>query len=506
MKPQNVLWVLAALFIGVFMENLDHTVMTTIMPTVVAKIGGMEYFYWVISVYLITSTIFIPIFGKLADQYGKKPFLIIGFATFIVSSALSANAETMGQLIAYRALQGLGAAPLMPIAFSLIFELVIPEKRGKMQGGLASVSTVSMLLGPMVGSLLAEHFSWQWVFWLNVPFGVAALLFIVTFYKEQRAIQPAFIDYKGAAALTLTIAPLMLGLEMGGKEYAWISWQTVSLFGLSGIFALLFLRIEIRAQEPIIALNMFNRKVFSSTVIGFLQGIVAIAVMNYIPFYIQGVMGGTASTVGTFGTYLVVAMMLGVGMGGHLLSRISARTIIFACILVISAGLFMLTGLDADTGKTYFTVAIALVGLGIGPLMPTTTLLAQTSVSKEHTTSVTSLVTFFRNIGTAIGTSLLAVIVNRQVSKSIDDILENPGYLSNKQAEWLQDPNIVVDLQLQALIPEQALHLLRQGLSTGIMQAFIVAIGAVWLMSVFGYMAGKERLAPSRERKQFKFH
>ncbi|WP_164472590.1 DHA2 family efflux MFS transporter permease subunit [Cohnella candidum] len=505
MKSTNVAIVLAALFIGVFMENLDHTIMATAVPSVVAQLGGMNVFPWVFSVYLLTSTIFIPVFGKLADQFGKKPFLLIGFSTFVLASVLSANAESIGQLIAYRALQGLGAAPLMPIAFSMIFDLVKPERQGKIQGLFAAVNGLSLILGPIIGAYLTDHFSWHWVFWINVPFGVAAAIMISLFYKEGKGHRSkGAIDYIGAALLVCAISPLMVALVMGGRDFAWASWQIITLFGVSAFFVYLFLRTEGRAKEPIIALDLFNKKVVSSVVIGALQGIVMIAVMVYIPFYIQGVMGGTVTHVGTILTHMIVAMILGTGIGGHLLEKVPARTIIWLSVVWIGIGGYMLTQIDPQTSDIYFFVAMLFMGLGLGPLFPTTTLLAQTSVSHHQTTSATSLLSFFRNIGMAVGSSLLAALVNNQLTKSASTI--DTVNISSTQMDSLKDPNLLMDPALQQTVPDQALHILQHGMGTGILHVFAVSVAAALIIFLFGFMAGKSRLVMPHGSKKIGFH
>lgn len=505
MKSTHVKIILAALFIGVFMENLDHTIMATAVPSVVAQLGGMNVFPWVFSVYLLTSTIFIPVFGKLADQFGKKPFLLIGFSTFVVASVLSANAETIGQLIAYRALQGLGAAPLMPIAFSMIFELVKPERQGKVQGLFAAVNGLSLILGPIIGAYLTDHYSWHWVFWINIPFGVAAAIMISLFYKEEKGHRSkGSIDYAGAALLVCAISPFMIALVMGGRDFDWASWQIVTLFGLSAIFTYLFIRVERIAKEPIIALTLFKKKVVSSVVIGSLQGIVMIAAMVYIPFYIQGVMGGTVTHVGTILTHMIVAMIVGTGIGGHLLEKVPARTMIWISVVLIGIGGYMLTQIDPQTPDLYFFVAMLLMGLGLGPLFPITTLLAQTSVSQHQTTSATSLLSFFRNIGMAVGSSSLAALVNNQLTKSASTI--DTVNFSDAQMELLKDPNLLMDPTLQKTVPDQALHVLQHGMGAGILQVFAVSVAAAVIIFVFGFLAGKARLVTPHGSKKMGFH
>lgn len=503
----NVGAVIVALLLGVFMENLDHTIMATAIPTIVSDLSGMEIFSWVFSVYLLTSTIFIPVFGKLADQYGKKPFLLIGFATFVLASLLSANAETMGQLILYRSLQGMGAAPLMPIAFSMIFDLVKPEKQGHMQGLFAIVSGFSMIAGPIVGAYLTDNYGWQWIFFINIPLGVIATILILLFYKEQKVSKKASVDYAGTVLLVLAITPFMLGLVMGGKEFAWFSWQIIGLFAASLIFSYLFIRIEKTAKEPIISLQLFNRKVVSSTSISFLQGIVLIGVMTYIPFFIQGIWGGTATQVGNFITGMIIALMAGAAMGSHLMAKMSARALIVLSSILMAGSSFAFVQLEAASTSMYLLLSLLVMGLGMGPLMPLTTLLAQNAVAKEHTTSVTSLVSFYRNIGMAVGSSMLAIIVNSSLNSSMDTVAKDFANISPEIVARVGDPNLLLDGKLQAGIPQELINLMKTGLSIGISHVFIACLTVVALMMIFSLLAGKEKLVTqSNGQKKFGFH
>lgn len=229
-----------------------------------------------------------------------------------------------------------------------------------------------------------------------------------------------------------------------------------------------------------------------------------IAVMTYIPFYIQGVMGGTVTHVGTIVTHMVVALILGTGIGGHLLEKVPARTLVWVSVIFIGIGGYMLTQINAQTPDMYFFVSMLFMGLGMGPLFPVTTLLAQTSVSHHHTTSATSLLSFFRNIGMAIGSSLLAVIVNNQLMKSVSAI--DKGTISPAQMDLLKDPNLLMDPNLQSLVPSQALDILQTGLGTGILQVFSVTLGAALVMFLFSFLAGKSRLVTPHGSKKMGFH
>lgn len=306
--------------------------------------------------------------------------------------------------------------------------------------------------------------------------------------------------------MALTVAPLMFGLAMGGKEFAWGSWPIFALLGCAIWFGFLFVRIEHKSADPIIAIRLFNHKVVSSAGIGFLSGFVAIAVMTYLPFYVQGVMGSSASHVATMITGMIAALIVGTGIGSHLMPKVSVRAIMIGAATLLLAGVTMLSLIDAETTDLYFHTAMALVGLGTGPLFPTITLLAQSSVGPEHTTSVTSLLSFVRNIGMAIGSSLLAVVVNAQVTRAAERIGAQTDTFAPEQLKMLRDPNVLMDAHLQSLIPEPALLLLKDGLSLGIIQVFVVTVGAVLLLLLFGAFTGNERLAARSGGKKFGLH
>lgn len=503
-QKQFVGLIIFALGLGIFMENLDHTVMATAIPSVVADLGGMNQFTWVFSIYLLTSTIFIPVFAKLADMYGKKPFLLIGFATFVIASILSANASSMTELILFRGLQGMGAAPLMPIAFALIFEIVVPEKQGHMQGLFAIVNGASMIAGPLLGAFLVDHFTWHWIFLINIPLGVIAFLIIAFFYKETVTRQKGSVDYVGAALLVAALTPTMFALVTGGNKYAWTSITIHALFAIGLLFAILFIIAEKRALEPIISLHLFNRKMSSSTGISFLQGIVLVGVMTYIPLFIQGVIGGTATQVGNLITPLIIALMVGGAAGSHLMPKVATRSLVMASAVLMAVGAAILIPLNSTTSMWIVNVAMILIGMGLGPLMPLTTLLAQNSVSKEHTTSATSLITFFRNIGMAMGSSLLAVLINRSMSGAIDRAIP---LVNQQQTRIIQDPNFLMNSAMQSGISANVVDILKSGLNLGISQVFIACVSIIAIMFLIGLMAGKDKLVSHTEgKKKLGFH
>jgi len=487
-RPQRTGLVIAGLMLGLLMASLDNTIVSTAMPTVIAELGGMDIFSWVFSAYLLTSTAFIPIFGKLADLYGKKKFLLFGFVLFLIGSALSATAETMLQLIIYRAIQGLGAAPMMPIAFTMIFELMPPEKRGRMQGLFSAVFGISALAGPTVGAYFTDYVSWHWIFLVNLPIGFLAIFFIATAYQETLTRRAAKIDWLGSLTLLIAIIALLLGLTMGGNEYAWDSLPILALLGGAAVFTVLFLLVERRAEEPVIPLQLFNAGVTSSTLVSFLQGFVMIAAMTYIPLFITGVLGGSATNAGNLLTPMMVAMIVGTTAGGLTMSKLPFRVPMLFSALLTGVSAFFLTQIDATTSNGYMILWMCIMGFSFGPLMPVTMMLIQTSVAREHSGVATSLVSFFRNIGMTIGSSLLAVLVNNQFTSAVAGI---PGV----PAEQLpSDPQVLMSEQARSALPSDLLPLLQDGLSDGVVLVFLVSTGIAAVMFLLSFLAGKRRL------------
>jgi len=497
--------VIIGMLLGMLMASLDNTIVSTAMPTVVSQLGGLEIFSWVFTAYLLSSTTFIPIFGKMADLYGKKLFYMLGLVVFIIGSALSATSQTMLQLILYRAVQGIGAAAMFPITFAMIMEVFPPEKRGKMQGLFSAVFGISAVAGPSLGAYFTDYLSWHWIFLINVPLGFIALLFIGAFYKEaSREKGNVVIDYAGAFTLSVAIVLLILGLVMGGKDFAWDSWQILSMLIVSGVLLAVFFWIETKAKEPIIPLRLFNKGVTSATFSSFFQGVIMIAASSYIPLFIQGVIGGSASNAGNLLTPMMVSLVIGSTIGGFMMAKIPFRPIMVASSIVMAAGTFMLSQIDMTTGNMYMIISMIVLGLGIGPLMPVTMMLTQVSVGPRNIGVGTSLVAFFRNIGMALGVSILGVIVNNRLAQTIADTM---GNMSSPFA-GNQDAQVLFSEEAKAIIPPPVFQKLQEGLGNAISDIFLICIGIAGILFLLAFLAGKTRLvnkeAASHEEKQEK--
>ncbi|HEU4964089.1 MAG TPA: MDR family MFS transporter [Bacilli bacterium] len=488
-------FVITGLLLGLLMASLDNTIVATAMPTIVTRLGGLDIYSWVFSAYLLTSTTFIPIFGKLADLYGKKGFYLLGLILFVLASVLCSTASTMEQLIAYRALQGIGASAMFPISFALIMEIFPPEARGKMQGLFSAVFGISSVAGPTAGAYFTEHLSWHWIFLINLPLGILAAILIAGFLKlPARRVEKVVIDYAGAFTLTLAIIALMFGLVMGGKEYAWDSWQILSLLIGSGVLTLLFLFIETKAKQPVIPLRLFNAGLTSSTGTAFLQGVILITASSYIPLFIQGVIGGSAVNAGNLLTPMMLAVVAGSTVGGILSAKLPFRPMMLIASVFMAGGTYLLSRITMETTNTYMILSMIVLGLGIGPLMPITMMLTQVSVGRENIGIGTSLITFFRNIGMALGVSVMGVIVNSRMQDTMVD-LGTKFKVPPQFADMVKEPQALFSEQARQFIPPEVFTHMQQGMGGAIADVFLICVGVAVACFLFSLLAGKASLA-----------
>ncbi|MED3621364.1 MFS transporter, partial [Bacillus thuringiensis] len=298
-KESNLRLVIAGLMLGILMAAMDNTIVATSIGTIVSDLGGLDKFIWVTSAYMVAVMAGMPIFGKLSDMYGRKRFYIFGLLIFLIGSALCGTAQSIVQLSIYRAIQGIGGGALMPIAFTIVFDIFPIEKRGKMTGLLGAVFGSSSVLGPLLGAYITENISWHWIFYVNIPIGLMSLIFILKAYKENNPPTKQNIDWWGAITLVIAVISLMFALELGGKEFKWDSIQIIGLFASFIVFFVGFLLVERKVKDPIISFWMFKRKEFAiSQIITFFYGATFVILTVFIPIFVQAVYGGTATNAG----------------------------------------------------------------------------------------------------------------------------------------------------------------------------------------------------------------
>ncbi|MBA2276590.1 MAG: MFS transporter, partial [Chloroflexia bacterium] len=317
------LWTaIAGVMLGLLLFSLNQTIVGTALPRIVTDLGGLEFYSWVATAYLLTSTAAVPIFGKLSDTYGHKPFYIGGMVLFLVASALCGASQTIVQLILFRGLQGVAGGILMTNTFAIIGELFPPAERGKWQGLTSSVFGLSSLVGPALGGWLTDGPGWRWVFYVNLPIGIAGIIVLSTGLPHIRAEVAKPIDWTGAATIVAAVVPLLLAFSWAGTEYAWGSTQVIGLLALAAVMTALFLLAETRAEDPIIPLTLFRNRTFAvSTVTMFLLSGGMFGAIIYIPLFIQAVIGTSATASGVVLTPMMLSLVVASTVSGQIISR-----------------------------------------------------------------------------------------------------------------------------------------------------------------------------------------
>lgn len=489
-RKSSTTWVVAGLLLGLLLASLDQTIVSTAMPTIVSKLGGFEQFVWVFSAYLIANVTAMPIFGKLSDMYGRKLFFLIGIVVFMIGSALCGTSASMTQLIVYRAIQGIGGGALMPIAFAIIFDIFPPEKRGKMQGLFGAVFGISSVLGPVIGAYFTDYVTWQWIFYINLPLGVISLLLIIFSYHESVEHSKPKIDWGGTILLTAAILTLMFALELGGKEYVWGSWQIVSLFAGFAVLLVLFIAVEKAASEPIVPLDLFKNRLFTSSMgASFAYGAILISAGTYIPIFIQGVFEGSATSSGSVLTPMMLGVVASSALGGRFIGNFSYRNVLLVSIAVVIVATSLLGGISIESKRWTLTIYMVLLGLGLGANFPVISMSALHKIDFRRRGSVTSLVGFFRSVGSAIGVAVFGSVQVNSLTEKIKAAVPNPA-----MADQFHDARALLQPQVRSQIPPDVLHKLIAALADSIATVFQITIILAVLGLIFILLMGSAKL------------
>lgn len=480
---REIYTVMSGLMIAMLLAMLDNTIVSTAMPTIVGDLGGVEHLSWVVTAYALATAVSTPVWAKLGDLYGRKGVFMASIVIFLVGSALSGLSANMTELIAFRAIQGIGAGGLMVGAVSIIGDLVPPRERGRYQGLIAAVMPIAFVGGPLLGGYITDNLSWNWVFYINLPLGVIALIVIWFTMRLPKVHREAKIDWLGAGLLAVAIASLTLLTSWGGNTYTWGSWQIIGLGVLAVVSGLLFARVERRVDEPILSLDLFRRPNFAAaTVLTFFTGFAMFGAVNYLPQYLQYVQGASATSSGLMLLPLMGGMLVTSLVGGQLVTRTGRyKWMLVVGSLGMAAGLGLLSTMSVGTPIVTAWLFMIVLGVGMGFLMQTTNLVMQNSVEQRDLGAASGASTLFRTIGGSLGVSLLGVFYANKLNGSLSSQVgaAEAGKLTGGQLT-----PATLD-QLPAAIAAAYRTAVSSGVTTAFLWAAVVApvaVVAAWLI------------------------
>lgn len=473
-----------------FLAALEATAVGTAMPTAVGELGGVARYSWVFSAYLLTSTTTVPLYGKLADLYGRRVIYNAAVVLFLGGSALSGMATTFDQLILYRAVQGLGAGGVMPVAVTLIGDIFTLQERGRMQGLFSGVWGVSSLAGPAVGGLVTDLLSWRWIFYLNIPFGIASSVLLILYLEEEPGPREHRLDIAGTLILTAAITLLLVGLLEGSENWGWADGRTLGLvFGaVAGLG--LFIRQERRAPEPMLPLDLFRDPVIAVASAGsVLVGALLFTASAYVPMYAQGVLGGTALDAGLTLAPVSIGWPIASTLAGRLLLRFGYRPLTILGGAVALVGAVMLAAIGEDSGRTALMAAMLVTGTGLGFMATPYLVAVQNAVPWRRRGVATSSQQFFRTIGGALSVAALGALLNARLGATLGRAA---------------DPNAALDPALRAALSPSALGALVSALAhalDGVYTAFAAIALAGFVIALLFPGGSAEALAhePGRD-------
>jgi EmrB/QacA subfamily drug resistance transporter len=496
---RDILLTMAGVLMVMLLASLDQTIVSTAMPRVIADLQGFNQYTWVSTAYLLTSTVMVPIYGKLSDLFGRKPIFLFGVVVFLLGSALSGASQSMNQLIAFRALQGIGAGALMPIAIAIIGDLFTPRERGKWQGLTGAVWGLSAIIGPTLGGWITENTSWRWVFYVNIPIGLAAMLVLIFLMPNLRGrAKEISIDYIGAALLVLGTVPLLLGFTWAGTQYDWSSPQIIGLFAWSLLTLTGFIFYEARLErlggQPIIEPGLFKNSIFSvSTIISVIFGMALFGSIFFIPLFVQGVVGTSATSSGLILTPLMLTSIVGSVVSGQLVSRLGKYKWIGIFGMVVSvAGTVLLVRLNVNSSNNDVLLAMLVLGVGMGFGMALYNLIVQNALPQKIG-QATSAMVFFRQIGGTIGLAAMGSVMTsaylpafkNALSAAVKQFVPANTLAVFNNPQILLSPDALTKMQAGAAARgPQALALFHQiieavkiGLAQGIHNVFVLSLG-----------------------------
>jgi len=509
--------VVAGTMLALLLAALDQTIVGTAMPRIVAELNGLNYYTWVITAYLVASTIMVPIAGKLGDLFGRKPFLLTGMIGFVVASALCGQSHGMLELVVFRTIQGIFGGMLFATVFAVIGDLFPPSQRARLAGLFGAVFGLSSIVGPTAGGYITDTWGWRWVFYVNLPVGIIAVLLVIgtmPFVRSSASIRD--IDFKGAVALIAGLVPLMIALSIT-RDHGWTSPEVLGLIAAAAVLLVIFFILELRTDHPIVPFNLFKNSTFSvSMIVGFLSGFGMFGTIVFVPLIYQGVLGVTATNSGQLLTPMMLGLIVASTLVGQLMVRIRLyRFLGTAGVAVMLVGMWLLSQVTVSTSRLEVVRDIVIVGAGLGTTFPLYLTAVQSALPRNFLGVASSQVQFWRQIGGTIGTAVLGSVLSQRLPIHIAEqvaALHLPAQATRlvsgggSSPQTLFDPAQIAARRAQAgaigpqgaAIFDQVLHAVRVGLASTLHEVFLYG-GSVLIVALVASVFLKD--VPLRARQ-----
>ena len=483
---REVMTVLGGLMLGMLVASLNMTLVAPAMPRIVAELGGIDYYSWIALSSIVASTVVVPIVGKLSDIYGRKSFYMGGIVVFAIGSALSGVAPNFGFLIGARVVQGVGMGTLQPLSQAIIGDVIPPRERGKYQGLMGAVFGLAAIVGPLVGGWITDHASWRWLFFVNLPFAVLALVAIWRFMHIPHLHRDHAIDVWGIVTMSGALVALLLATELGGNDYPWASVQIIGLYAVAVLLAGAFVAIEARVAEPVLPLRLWSNSIFTfSNLAGMGVAMAMFGAIYFIPVFIQGVLGDNASSSGTILVPMLVTMIVASIGNGFLISRTGRyKVATLAGLAVMGAGFYLLTLLDIHSGNAEVVRDMLVIGVGLGMAMQTFTLIVQNSVSRTDLGVATAATQLFRSLGSAIGIAIMGTLLTQNLQADILKHLPPPVAAQFKASGRQANAGSVLDPSQLQHLPPAIVGAVRAGIADSLHAVFVAGVPMVVLAFV----------------------
>lgn len=489
-QEKNRKYVLAGLLLGIFASSIDHTIVSTAMGTIVGELGGLDKITWVTAAYMAASVPSMLIFGRLSDIYGRKKFFLMALGMFLFGSVLCGLAQDMVQLTVFRAIQGLGGGAIMPISFTIIFDIMPPEERGKVSALFGAVFGLSSIFGPLLGAWFAQYLSWRYAFYINVPIVLVSLWLAVEYYKESFEHVAGKIDWVGTVLLITALSSCMLSIELGGKMIGWTSPSMILLVMVFLISCILLIKVESKSEEAVIAVDLFKNKLFAASQgASFFYGFSFIPVIVYVPIFAQAVYGGSASDAGAVLAPMMIASVMGSQISGRMATKTTYRSMMTWSLLLVLLGIVMLSTLTIETSRTSLTLYVATYGLGIGMSFSALTMSSIHGLQMCQRGSANSMVVFFRTIGMTLGITIFGSFQSIRFTKLLE---QASPQLDNIHS--INDVRGLLQPEVRMNFPVDLLQVLTGKLTDSIVEIFIGTIVVVLIAAIFVALMGQARL------------